>query len=169
MSGFVIWLLKWLIFNLQFVCSFCISLGPNLRDGMHLLEVTYTLWESELKIIAASSNKAIGNLSYYSPAEKHIPIMFQSHSVGRYQVLWFNKCVGSLLHKWWAYYSTLRVAYSLNPLGGLLTLNSQPDIHQPTILELSLFPNKPLCSNQATLLTILHRWLANFSTYCSES
>lgn len=62
-SEFVIWLLKWVIFNLQFVCSFCISLGLGLRDGTHLMEVTYTLWESKLKIIDASSNKTIGNVS----------------------------------------------------------------------------------------------------------
>lgn len=57
-----------------------------------------------------------GMSAYYSPAEKFFPVMLQSHSVGRYQALWFTKCVGPLLHKQWAYCSTLGMECSLDPL-----------------------------------------------------
>lgn len=54
-------------------------------------------------------------------------------------------------------------------LGGELIPDTQPEAHQPTILELSLCPNKALCSNQATLPTLLCLHLANFHPRCSAS
>ena len=172
MSRFVRWLLKWVRFNLQAVCSFCMSPGPGLRDCTHLLEVSYTLWESELKIIAASSNKTIGNPSYYSPVGKLLPVMFQSHAMGRYHVLLFSQVCGFIASQMVASAHGGRVvvvAYDLNPCWGVLTLNSQPDLHQLDFPELPLVPNILLCSDQATLLPMPCVWLANFNTYCSES
>lgn len=89
-----------------------------------------------------------GMSAYYSPAEKFFPILFQSHSVERYQALWFNKCVGPLLHKQWAYYITLGMGCSLDPLGPWTS--SQTTISQQSqschYSLISLFaPTTPSC------------------------
>lgn len=126
------------------------------------------LWNVIALTNTVLSNKTRRDLSFSDPGGKPLPILFPLHPMG---VCWeiLFQCLFWYIYTMVAWCSILGVTCFLTSLRSVWTPKSQPDIHQLILLGLSSFFQMTLCSNQAFLLTILCRWLANFSIHCSES